>query len=68
MRTYGRLREEIKKRYKTLAQFAVAMDKDVSTLSGKLNGKTGWKQEEIERVCMLLGIPIDKVAEYFFYD
>ena len=68
MRTYGRLREEIKKKFKTIAQFSIAMGMDVSTLSGKLNGKTGWKQEEIERSCMLLDIPIDKVAEYFFYD
>ena len=67
MRTFGKLREAIKQKYKTLADFAAAMGMDVSTLSGKLNGRTGWKQSEIERACYLLGIPIEKVGEYFFY-
>jgi transcriptional regulator with XRE-family HTH domain len=67
MRTFGKLRELIKQRYRTLADFAAAMGMDVSTLSGKLNGRTGWKQSEIEQACHLLGIPIEKVGEYFFY-
>ena len=67
MRTFGKLREAIKKKHKTLADFAAAIGMDVSTLSGKLNGRTGWKQSEIERACYLLDIPIEKVGEYFFY-
>ena len=67
MRTFGKLREAIKQKYRTLAAFATAMNMDVSTLSGKLNGRTGWKQSEIELACKLLGIPIEKVGEYFFY-
>lgn len=68
MRTYGRLREEIKKQFKTLNEFAYAMTMDVSTLSGKLNGKVEWKRSEMECACKLLDIPIGKVCEYFFYD
>lgn len=67
MRTYGRLREAIKRKYKKLKQFALAMGVNSSTLSGKLNGKTGWKQTEIELACKLLDIPIDQVCDYFFY-
>lgn len=68
MRTYGRLREEIKKNFKTLAEFATAIGVNTTTLSAKLNGKAGWKQSEIENACRLLGISIEKVSEYFFYD
>lgn len=67
MRTFGRLREAIKQKYRTLAAFATAMGMDVSTLSGKLNGRTGWKQNEIELACKLLDIPIEEVGVYFFY-
>ena len=67
MRTFGKLREAIKQKYRTLAAFATAMNMDVSTLSGKLNGRTGWKQSEIELACKLLEIPIENVGEYFFY-
>ena len=67
MRTFGKLREAIKQKYRTLAAFATAMNMDVSTLSGKLNGRTAWKQSEIELACKLLDIPIENVGEYFFY-
>lgn len=67
MRTFGRLREEIRKKFGTLKKFANTMGMDVSTLSAKLNGQGGWKQSEMEKACELLGIPLDKVYEYFFY-
>ena len=67
MRTFGKLREKIKTKYGTIAEFATAMGKDTSTVSGKLNGKTGWKQAEIELACKLLDIPMEQVCEYFFY-
>lgn len=68
MRTYGRLREVIKQRFKTFDALATALHMDRSTLSGKLNGKTGWKSSEIESICKLLDIPMESVREYFFYD
>ena len=67
MKTFGRLREEIKLNYKNTKEFAKAMEMDRSTLSGKLNSKTAWKQSEIEKACKLLDIPMEKVGEYFFY-
>lgn len=67
MRTYGRLREKIKQRYGTIGDFAVAIGKDRSTISKKLNGIVSWYQDEIEACCALLDIPINQVADYFFY-
>lgn len=68
MRTFGRLREEIRKKYGTFDKFAEAMGMDSSTLSKKLNGRVGWTGDEIEKACELLDIPLEKVCEYFFYD
>lgn len=68
MRTFGKLREEIKKKFKNLGAFADAINIDRTTLSGKLNGKVGWKSTEIETICILLGIPMSSVGEYFFYE
>lgn len=67
MRTYGKLRERIKSRYKTIDRFANAMQMSHSALSSKLNSRTAWTQIEIERACKLLDIPLAEVGEYFFY-
>lgn len=68
MRTYGRLREKIREVVNTIQVFADEMGMNKSTLSNKLNGKTAWKHSEIEKACKLLGIPMEQVCEYFFYD
>ena len=68
MKTFGKLREAIKKKYKTMAAFADALGIDRSTFSLKINGKVGWKNTEIEAVCNLLEIPMASVSEYFFYE
>lgn len=68
MRTYGALREKIKKAYGTIGAFADAMGKDRSTISQKLNGLVSWTQDEIEKACVLLGIPTDEIPKYFFYN
>ena len=68
MRTYGKLREEIRKHFRTLGEFADAVGMDRSTFSFKINGKTAFKQDEIERICKLLNIPMEQVHIYFFYD
>lgn len=67
MKTYGKLREDIRSKYHNTEEFAKAMGMDRSTLSGKLNSRTAWKQSEIEKACKLLDIPMEKVSEYFFY-
>ena len=67
MRTYGKLREKIKAVFGTIEKFALAMNKDRSTISNKLNGLAAWSDVEIETACKLLGISISEVPEYFFY-
>ena len=68
MRTYGKLRELIRAKFVTMEAFANAMEISRSALSKKLNGITAWSHLEIERACVLLGIPMSQVVEYFFYE
>ena len=67
MRTYGRLREVIRSQYKSFDEFAKVIPMSRCSLSRKLNGLVPWSHHEIERVCVLLGIPLSTVGEYFFY-
>lgn len=64
--SYAKLRGKIKEVFSVNEAFAKAMDFDLSTLSAKLNNKSPWKREEIEKACILLGIPIEEVYLYFF--
>jgi transcriptional regulator with XRE-family HTH domain len=68
VRTYGKLRELIRIKFKTIDAFADAMGMSRSALSRKLNGISAWSQSEIEKACSLLGISISQVGEYFFYE
>jgi DNA-binding Xre family transcriptional regulator len=68
MRTFGKLREEIRKKFKNLGEIADAVGIDRSTLSMKINGKTAFRQDEIEKICKLLNISIEQVYDYFFYE
>ncbi len=67
MRTYGKLREAIRIKFGTIGKLADALGLDRSTLSNKINGITAWKQDDIEKACELLDIPLEEVHEYFFY-
>ena len=67
MRKFGRLREKIKVVFGTQKAFADAMNMNVATLNAKLNSKTTWTSEEIEKACSLVGVSLEKVNEYFFY-
>lgn len=67
VRTYGRLREQIKTKFGTIGAFASAWGKDRSTVSNKLNGLTPWTDVDIEETCGLLDISIEEVSAYFFY-
>ena len=68
MRTYGALREKIRKKFGTIGAFADAMGKDRSTVSQKLNGLVSWTQDEMERACELLEIPKSDIPKYFCYE
>lgn len=64
--SYAKLRGRIKERFGTIAAFADAMGVDVSTVSARLNNKSPWKLNEIEKACGLLDIQIEQVHEFFF--
>lgn len=64
--SYSKLRGKIKEVYGKQEHFAKSMGMDLSSLSAKLNNKTPWKREEIEKACELLGIAIEDVHLYFF--
>lgn len=68
MKTFGKLRERIREKYKTQKAFSLAMSMDTSTLNAKLNGLRDWTLSEIESACILLDIRMDEVKDYFFYD
>lgn len=61
-----KLRGLIREKYGTQATFAEAMGMSKTTLSAKLNGKTEWSRQEIEKACRLLGIPAEDIPTYFF--
>lgn len=64
--SYSKLKGKIKEYFDTNEAFAKAMKMNLSSLSAKLNNKSPWKREEIERACELLQIPIEDVYLYFF--
>lgn len=64
--SYSKLRGRIVEIFGSNKAFAAAMKMDTSSLSFKLNNKTPWKREEIEKTCILLEIPIEEVHLYFF--
>ena len=64
--SYSKIRGKIKELFGINENFAKAMGMDLSSLSAKLNNKSPWKREEIEKACGLLQIPIEDVYLYFF--
>lgn len=63
---YSKLRGRIKEMFGNQDNFAVSMEMDRSTLSLKLNGKSDWTKQEMEKACVLLNISLDRVYLYFF--
>lgn len=68
MKTYGLLREKIRRKFKRLGDFAEFIGLDRSSFSKKLNSRAAWTSDEIEKICNALDIPMSQVDEYFFYE
>lgn len=64
--SYSKLKGKIKEFFDTNEAFAKAMEMNSASLSAKLNNKSPWKREEIEKACELLRISIEDVYLYFF--
>lgn len=63
---YSKLLWRIKEKYGSQSKFARAIELSERSLSQKINGKTGWKQQEIVRACEVLEIDKTEIPEYFF--
>lgn len=63
---YSKLRGKIIEVYGTIEKFANAMNLSKTSLSGKLNNRVGFTQTEINKACVLLGIPLEFIPIYFF--
>ena len=66
MRKYQKLREVIVSKYQTMAEFARDMDLSENTLSKKLNGKSLWRANDIQKACSLLNLDQNSISVYFF--
>ncbi len=64
---YSKLLGRIVEKFGTQYKFAQAIKLSERTVSLKLNGKIGWKQEEIAKICDILEIDSSKIPDYFFY-
>lgn len=63
---YSKLNGKIREVFGKCAAFAKAIGLSERSLSLKLNNKVGWKQQEIDQACTLLGIPACDIGIYFF--
>ena len=65
-RVYSKLIGRIAEKVGTQSEFAVRIGLSERSVSLKLNGKVGWKQEEIVKACTVLDIPATSLPDYFF--
>lgn len=63
---YSKLRGKIVEVYGSQYKFAEALKISENSLSKKLNGKTQFRQDDIQTWCNLLGISVDEAGLYFF--
>ena len=63
---YSKLLGRIIERLGTQYKFAQAIGLSERSVSLKLNGKIGWKQEEIIKICRVLEIESKDIPYYFF--
>lgn len=50
----------------TLQQLAPMVELSEGSVYDKFNGKCSFKREDIEKLCKVLEIPKEEIAEYFF--
>ena len=63
---YPELRGKIRARFQTQAAFAKAIHISACSLSNKLNGKSEWTAQEIQKTCEVLDFPPEQIPQYFF--
>lgn len=63
---YAKLLGRIVEKVGTQRDFANRIGLSERSVSLKLNGKVGWKQNEIVKACEVLSIKDDEIHSYFF--
>lgn len=63
---YAKLRGKIVEVFGSQYKFAKALKISENSLSKKLNGKTQFRQDDIQTWCHLLDIPVEEAGLYFF--
>ena len=63
---YSKLRGIIREKYKTQGALADELGISAASLSDKLNEKSDFSHGEITLACDKLGIPYERISEYFF--
>lgn len=63
---YNKLRGRIVEIYGSQSAFATALGLSENSLSKKMNGKSGFRQRDMELWCELLKIPLEEAGIYFF--
>lgn len=63
---YSKLDGLITQKCKTRANFAKLINRSERSVSLKMNGQVGWKQDEIIKACEVLGIKSSEIPSYFF--
>ena len=63
---YSKLLGRIVEKVGTQSRFAEKMEMFERSISLKLNGKVGWKQDEIVKACEVLDIRDMEIPNYFF--
>lgn len=63
---HDKLKGKIKEVLGTQSKLAEALDLDETTISNKLNSNTYFTQKEILKICSILNISKEQIAEYFF--
>lgn len=66
MYEYSKLRGRIVEKYRTFDAFAEALGVSRVTVSLKMNGKSGFSQEDIEEWSDKLDIRVSEYGAYFF--
>ena len=64
--TYNKLRGRIIEKYGSLGKFSKIIKLSMNSLSKKMNGKTGFSQDDIEKWANLLDIDCSEYGNYFF--
>jgi len=63
---YNKLRGRIREVFGSEKEFAKHLGIKHNTLSGKINNKYSWRQNEIYKASKILNIPKKEIPTYFF--